>query len=94
MFPGIADRMSKEITALAPSAMKIKVVAPPGEARGGSIMMTGVMCVFGKGRELVNVCVTAAEATEQAMIMDDGTAEEGVSYCTCATPAAAVLWPT
>jgi actin-related protein len=29
MFPGIADRMSKEITALAPSAMKIKVVAPP-----------------------------------------------------------------
>ncbi len=52
------------------------------------------MCVFGKGRERVNVCVTAAEATEQAMIMDDGTAEEGVSYCTCATPAAAVLWPT
>ncbi|KAL0662681.1 hypothetical protein Bca4012_099518 [Brassica carinata] len=30
MFPGIADRMSKEITALAPSSMKIKVVAPPG----------------------------------------------------------------
>ncbi|KAK4406139.1 actin [Sesamum angolense] len=29
MFTGIADRMSKEITALAPSSMKIKVVAPP-----------------------------------------------------------------
>nr|GFB72217.1 hypothetical protein [Tanacetum cinerariifolium] len=29
MFPGIADRMSKEITALAPSIMKIKVVALP-----------------------------------------------------------------
>ncbi|KAE8724103.1 Actin-7 [Hibiscus syriacus] len=29
MFPGIADCMSKEITALAPSSMKIKVVAPP-----------------------------------------------------------------
>ncbi|RWR84593.1 actin [Cinnamomum micranthum f. kanehirae] len=29
MFPGIADRMSKEITALAPSSMKINVVAPP-----------------------------------------------------------------
>ncbi|KVH92057.1 Actin-related protein [Cynara cardunculus var. scolymus] len=28
MFPGIADRMSKEITTLAPSSMKIKVVAP------------------------------------------------------------------
>ncbi|XP_019229124.1 PREDICTED: actin-like [Nicotiana attenuata] len=29
MFPGIADRMSKEITALSPSDTKIKVVAPP-----------------------------------------------------------------
>ena len=29
MFPGIADRVSKELTALAPSSMKLKVVAPP-----------------------------------------------------------------
>ena len=29
MFPGIADRIQKEITALAPSTMKIKVIAPP-----------------------------------------------------------------
>ncbi|XP_049389533.1 actin-7-like [Solanum stenotomum] len=29
MFPGIEERMSKEITALAPSHMKIKVIAPP-----------------------------------------------------------------
>merc|ERR1712020_789149 len=29
MYPGIADRMQKEITALAPSAMKIKIIAPP-----------------------------------------------------------------
>ncbi|XP_035695121.1 actin-3-like [Branchiostoma floridae] len=29
MFPGIADRMQKEITALAPSTMKINVIAPP-----------------------------------------------------------------
>merc|ERR1712039_912878 len=29
MYPGIADRLSKELTALAPSTMKIKVVAPP-----------------------------------------------------------------
>uniref|UniRef100_A0A3Q7IV86 Actin n=1 Tax=Solanum lycopersicum TaxID=4081 RepID=A0A3Q7IV86_SOLLC len=28
-FPGIFDRMSIEITALAPSSMKIKVFAPP-----------------------------------------------------------------
>ncbi|KAL1777512.1 Actin actin [Sigmodon hispidus] len=29
MYPGIADRMQKEITALAPSTMKIKIIAPP-----------------------------------------------------------------
>ncbi|KAE8718104.1 Actin-3 [Hibiscus syriacus] len=42
MFPGIADRMSKEITALVPSSMKIKVVAPPERKYsvwiGGSIL--------------------------------------------------------
>nr|P10992.3 RecName: Full=Actin, macronuclear [Tetrahymena thermophila]AAA30109.1 actin [Tetrahymena thermophila] len=42
MFPGIAERLSKEVSALAPSSMKIKVVAPP-ERRysvwiGGSIL--------------------------------------------------------
>jgi len=29
MFPGIADRMQKEMTALAPPTMKIKIIAPP-----------------------------------------------------------------
>jgi actin-related protein len=29
LFAGIADRMQKEITALAPSTMKIKIIAPP-----------------------------------------------------------------
>ncbi|WOL00562.1 actin [Canna indica] len=42
MFTGIADRMSKEITALASSSMKIKVVAPPERKYsvwiGGSIL--------------------------------------------------------
>jgi actin-related protein len=33
MYPGIADRMQKEITALAPSTIKIKIIAP-----GGSIL--------------------------------------------------------
>lgn len=28
MFPGIAERLSKEVIALAPTTMKIKVVAP------------------------------------------------------------------
>jgi actin beta/gamma 1 len=42
MFPGIADRMQKELTALAPSTMKIKIVAPPERKYsvwiGGSIL--------------------------------------------------------
>jgi actin-related protein len=29
MYPGFADRMQKEITALAPSTMKINIIAPP-----------------------------------------------------------------
>jgi len=42
MFPGIADRLTKEITSLAPATMKIKVVAPPERKYsvwiGGSIL--------------------------------------------------------
>jgi len=42
MFGGIAERMTKELTSLAPSTMKIKVVAPPERKYsvwiGGSIL--------------------------------------------------------
>ena len=42
MFNGIADRMQKELTALAPSTMKIKIIAPPERKYsvwiGGSIL--------------------------------------------------------
>merc|ERR1712186_140285 len=42
MFQGISERMTKELTALAPSTMKIKVVAPPERKYsvwiGGSIL--------------------------------------------------------
>merc|ERR1712192_365153 len=42
MYPGIADRMQKEITALAPNTMKIKIIAPPERKYsvwiGGSIL--------------------------------------------------------
>jgi actin-related protein len=42
MFPGIADRLSKEITAMAPSAMKVKIIAPPERKYsvwiGGSVL--------------------------------------------------------
>ncbi|EJK63020.1 hypothetical protein THAOC_16346 [Thalassiosira oceanica] len=42
MFPGISERMSKEITALAPASIKVKIVAPPERKYsvwiGGSIL--------------------------------------------------------
>ena len=42
MYPGIADRMQKEMVALAPSTMKIKIIAPPERKFsvwiGGSIL--------------------------------------------------------
>merc|ERR1712002_696738 len=34
MYPGIADRMQKEITVLAPSTIKIKIIAPPSSRCG------------------------------------------------------------
>ncbi|XP_028269477.1 actin, cytoplasmic 1-like [Parambassis ranga] len=42
MYPGIADRMQKEITALAPPTMNVKIIAPPERKNsvwiGGSIL--------------------------------------------------------
>eukprot|EP00441_Pelagodinium_beii_P038236 CAMPEP_0197646624 /NCGR_PEP_ID=MMETSP1338-20131121/23759_1 /TAXON_ID=43686 ORGANISM="Pelagodinium beii, Strain RCC1491" /NCGR_SAMPLE_ID=MMETSP1338 /ASSEMBLY_ACC=CAM_ASM_000754 /LENGTH=376 /DNA_ID=CAMNT_0043220279 /DNA_START=62 /DNA_END=1192 /DNA_ORIENTATION=- len=42
MFPGVGERMTKELTALAPSTVKIKVIAPPERKYsvwiGGSIL--------------------------------------------------------
>jgi len=42
MFDGVAERMEKEIKALAPQSMKIKIVAPPERKYsvwiGGSIL--------------------------------------------------------
>ena len=42
MYPGIADRMQKDITNLAPNTMKIKIIAPPERKYsvwiGGSIL--------------------------------------------------------
>merc|ERR1711998_72108 len=42
MYPGIADRVQKEVAALAPPTMKIKVIAPPERKYsvwiGGSIL--------------------------------------------------------
>ncbi|KAH8836082.1 hypothetical protein DL96DRAFT_1703016 [Flagelloscypha sp. PMI_526] len=42
MYPGITDRLQKELTQLAPSGMKVKIVAPPDRThsvwKGGSIL--------------------------------------------------------
>ena len=42
MYPGIVDRMQKEVTELAPPTMKIKIIAPPERKYsvwfGGSIL--------------------------------------------------------
>jgi actin beta/gamma 1 len=42
MFPGIAERMQKELTNLAPPTMKVKIIAPPERKYsvwiGGSIL--------------------------------------------------------
>lgn len=42
MFPGFCDRLLREITALAPAAMRVKVIAPPERKYaawiGGSIL--------------------------------------------------------
>jgi len=42
MYPGLSDRMQKEITSLAPSSMKVRIIAPPERKYsvwiGGSIL--------------------------------------------------------
>ncbi len=42
MYPGLADRMQKELTNLAPTSMKVKIIAPPERKYsvwiGGSIL--------------------------------------------------------
>jgi len=42
MYPGIADRMSKELTDLAPGGVKVRITAPPERKYsvwiGGSIL--------------------------------------------------------
>ena len=66
MFPGIGDRMSKEITALAPSSMKVKVVAPPERKYsvwiGGSILasLSTFQQVVTVSKSKYNICASFA----------------------------------
>ena len=63
MFPGIADRMQKEISALAPPTMKIKSIAPP--ERKYSVWIGGKKCTILETPEMIqhkpSKCNTAGQ---------------------------------
>ncbi len=69
MFPGIADRMNKEITARAPSSMKVKVVAPPERKYsvwiGGSILAS--LSTFQQMVRLLTFSATAVFAVQHVL---------------------------
>jgi actin beta/gamma 1 len=60
LFPGIPERLRKEITALAPSTMKIRVVAPP--ERKFSVWIGG--SILSKISTFQDMWVTRAEYDE------------------------------
>uniref|UniRef100_M1BVI0 Actin 2 n=1 Tax=Solanum tuberosum TaxID=4113 RepID=M1BVI0_SOLTU len=60
MFPGITERMSKEITELAPSYTKIKVIAPP-ERKYSSCIRGSVLASLST---FPKMCIVKAEYDE------------------------------
>ena len=89
MFPGIADRMSKEISALAPSSMKIKVVAPPERKYsvwiGGSILASlstfqQVSLLYSNGFPSYHRALTICLALEPSYLIF------GLLVCRCGLP--------
>ncbi|PWA86447.1 actin [Artemisia annua] len=71
MFPGIANRINKEITALAPSSMRIKVVAPPERSLlrreaydVGLTCAASVGCTFNEGTKILEKDFTINELFE------------------------------
>ena len=60
MYAGIADRMQKEITGLAPSTIKVKIVAPP--ERKYSVWIGG--SILGSLSTFLNLWVTKEEYDE------------------------------
>ena len=64
MFPGIADRMNKEITARAPSSMKVKVVAPP--ERKYSVWIGGsILASLSTFQQMVRACSLSVFSPER-----------------------------
>jgi len=60
MFPGIADRVQKEITALAPQTMKIKIIAP--SERKYSVWIGG--SILGSLSTFQQMCISKQEYEE------------------------------
>ena len=60
MFPGIADRMQKEISALAPPTTKIKIIAPP--ERKYAVWIGGA--IFASLATFQQMCTTKQEYDE------------------------------
>jgi len=77
MFAGIGERMTKELTALAPSTMKIKVVAPPERKYsvwiGGSILSS--LSTFQQ------MWISKGELMNQAQLLFTGSASERPHRC-------------
>merc|ERR1712144_9449 len=59
MFPGIGERMNKELVALAPSTMKIKIIAPP--ERKYSVALP----IYAKFMQQLNKDTTYTKLTKQ-----------------------------
>merc|ERR1712154_345891 len=79
-FAGIGERMTKELTALAPSTMKIKVVAPPERKYsvwiGGSILSS--LSTF------QHMWISKGEYDESGPQLSTASASEQASICsTC-----------
>jgi actin len=60
MFPGFADRLDKEMTALAPPTMKVKVIAPPERMTSAWIGGTLLAC----NPSFQSLCVSRADYDE------------------------------
>ncbi|ELR18805.1 actin subfamily protein [Acanthamoeba castellanii str. Neff] len=82
MFPGLAERLSKELTTLAPSSLKIKVIAPPERKYsswiGGSILAS--LSTF------QNAWITKEEYDEQGPSIVHAYAPPPSPWCPRATP--------
>jgi len=60
MFPGFADRMTREITYLTPPTMKVKVIDPP-ERRYSSWISGSILASLSTFKD---ICITKAEYDE------------------------------